>query len=59
MKRNERMKLLRTSNGYTQKQFAELLGVAVNTVQKWEQGVRSPDRRSKIALRKIFKVIEE
>jgi len=46
-------KKLRLKNGWTQKQFAELLGVSVRTVQNWDQGIRSPDRRSKIAIRKL------
>jgi len=30
----------RISSGLTQAQFAELLGISVRTLQKWEQGAR-------------------
>ena len=32
----------RISSGLTQAQFAELLGISVCTLQKWEQGAREP-----------------
>lgn len=46
-------KQIRIKNGWTQRQFAELIGVSVRTVQNWDQGIRSPDRRSKIAIEKL------
>ena len=49
-----KMKELRERNGYTQQQFADLLDVTINTVQKWEQGVSNPGRRSKKDLKEIF-----
>lgn len=48
------IKDIRLKNGWTQKQFAELLGVSVRTVQNWDQGIRSPDRRSRIAIEELM-----
>ena len=49
------LKKIRTDSGLTQAAFAEILGVSVRTVQDWEQGRRTPDRRSKIAIEKFLK----
>ena len=49
------IKKIRLDNGWTQKEFAELLGVSTRTVQNWDQGNRSPDRRSLIAIEKLLK----
>lgn len=38
------IKDLRQRLQLTQEQFAQLLGVSVQTVQRWEQGVRKPSR---------------
>ena len=50
------LKALRLSLGLTQEQFARLLGVTLNTVQKWEGGRRAP---SPLAVRGIQAVVEE
>ncbi len=39
----------------TQKELALKLGVTSQTVANWEQGISNPDRRSRIALRRIMK----
>lgn len=46
-----RIKSLRKINGYTQKEFADLLGVVQTTVANYENGIRIPDaeKLSKIA----------
>lgn len=54
-----KMKELRENNGYTQQQFADLLDVTINTVQKWEQGATKPGRRSQKDLRHAFPEIED
>lgn len=36
------IKELRTQHGLTQKQLAELIGVTVRTVERWEAGDRAP-----------------
>jgi DNA-binding transcriptional regulator YiaG len=35
---------VRTANGYTQRQFAELFGVTVRTVKRWESEGAALDR---------------
>ena len=37
-----KIKELRTSKHYTQEEFAEIIGVDVSTVCKWETAVRVP-----------------
>lgn len=54
-----KIKELREHYGYTQVQFAELLDVSLNTVQKWEQGTRFPGRRSKKDIKNLFPAVEE
>ena len=46
-------KALREAAGMTQEKFAEALGVSVWAVRDWENGRRSPDRRSRQALIKF------
>ena len=38
----EDIRIIRRNLGLTQQAFAELLGVALNTVQAWEQGINAP-----------------
>ena len=40
---SERITKLRKERGLTQKDFAEKLGVSIDSVRRWEQGKRSPD----------------
>lgn len=42
------IKSLRTKLGVTQKEFAELVGVSVNTVQNWESGGKIPKSKHPI-----------
>jgi putative transcriptional regulator len=42
---------IRMAMGLTQRQFANLLGVSVDTLQNWEQGRRQPSGPSAILLR--------
>lgn len=37
--------------GFSQKRFAELMGISVRTLQDWEQGRRSPSGAAKTLLR--------
>lgn len=42
---------LRTRFGLSQRQFAALLGISVDTLQNWEQGRRRPEGPAKVLLR--------
>ncbi|WP_238985453.1 helix-turn-helix domain-containing protein [Nitrosococcus halophilus] len=42
---------VRNRAGFTQTQFAALLGVSVRTLQEWEQGRRQPSGAAKTLLR--------
>lgn len=46
-----RFAALRKDFGLTQRELAELLGVARNTVARWEAGLVKPPRIAEIALR--------
>ena len=41
----------RNKSGLSQPQFAELLGISVRTLQKWEQGKREPSGAAKSLIR--------
>lgn len=41
----------RQTSGLSQAQFAELLGISVRTLQKWEQGEREPSGAAKSLIR--------
>lgn len=41
----------RNASGLSQAQFAELLGISVRTLQKWEQGEREPSGAAKSLIR--------
>ena len=42
---------LRAHFGLSQKQFAALLGISIDTLQNWEQGRRRPEGPAKVLLR--------
>lgn len=46
----------RKSNGYSQEEIAEKLGVSRQAVSKWERGESSPDTDNLIALAKLYNV---
>lgn len=39
---SEKLKLLRVSNGMTQKEFSQIIGVAQSSINYWENGQRVP-----------------
>jgi putative transcriptional regulator len=41
----------RNNSGLSQAQFAQLLGISVRTLQKWEQGEREPSGAAKSLIR--------
>jgi methanogenic corrinoid protein MtbC1 len=50
------IKSLRKLNGYTQKEFADLLGVGQATVSNYEKGIRVPDTEKLAKIASIFEV---
>ena len=47
------VRVIRCSLGLTQRAFADLLGVALNTVRAWEQGINEPNGASQHLIRLI------
>lgn len=47
---------LRKNEGYSQKELADRLNVAQNTVSNWENESREPDNKTLVKLSKIFSV---
>ncbi len=52
----ERLYKYRKTNGYSQEEIAEKLGVSRQAVSKWERGESSPDTDNLIALAKLYNV---
>lgn len=48
------IRVLRNEKGYSQKELAEMINVAQNTVSNWENGTREPDNATLIKLAKLF-----
>ncbi len=42
---------IRAELGMSQKRFAKLMGISVDTLQNWEQGRRTPDGPARVLLR--------
>ena len=55
----ERLKIVRTSNNLSQKEFAERLGVKAGTVTSYECGYRVPNESIVTAIAKEFNVNKE
>jgi transcriptional regulator with XRE-family HTH domain len=47
---------LRKSNGFSQEEFAEKIGVSRQTISKWELNESSPDLKQAKELSKLFKI---
>lgn len=52
----KRLTALRKQLGYSQKEFAQKIGVPSNTYNQWERGKRQPDIQTIIDLAKLFNV---
>lgn len=48
------MKAARRASGLTLRRYAEEIGVAVNTVKRWERGTREPTERRLIAIEQLL-----
>lgn len=56
MKLEEKLQLLRKQNGYSQEQLADKLGIARQTISKWETGQSVPELSGLIALSRLYGV---
>ena len=56
MKLEEKLQLLRKQNGYSQEQLADKLGIARQTISKWENGQAVPELNGLILLRELYGV---
>lgn len=52
----ERLRIIRTERGLSQRQIAEALGVSVNSISQYENGKRFPDEKTIVGLCEFFKV---
>lgn len=56
MKLEEKLQLLRKKNGYSQEQLADKLGIARQTISKWENGQAVPELNGLIVLSELYGV---
>ncbi|MCM1155357.1 MAG: DUF5680 domain-containing protein [Roseburia sp.] len=56
MKLEEKLQILRKQNGYSQEQLADRIGIARQTVSKWENGQAVPELHGLIELSKLYGV---
>lgn len=56
MKLEEKLQLLRKKNGYSQEQLADKLGLARQTISKWETGQAVPELSGLIQLSELYGV---
>jgi len=52
----KKIKHYRTINGYTQKEFAEKIGVSNVVMSRYESGTRNPDNDTQIKIADIFNI---
>lgn len=56
MRLEEKLRLLRKQNGYSQEKLADKLGITRQTVSKWENGQAIPELTGLIALSVLYGV---
>ena len=56
MKLEEKLQILRKKNGYSQEELAEKLGIARQTLSRWENGQAMPELTNLIQLSDLYKV---
>ena len=56
MEIKDKLQLLRKQNGYSQEQLADKLGIARQTLSKWENGQAVPELNSLISLSNLYGV---
>lgn len=54
MELKEKLQLLRKQNGYSQEQLADKLGIARQTLSKWENGQAVPELNNLISLSNLY-----
>ena len=54
MKLEEKLQLLRKQNGYSQEELAERIGIARQTISKWENGQAVPEINGLIRLSELY-----
>jgi len=56
MKLEEKLQMLRKKNGYSQEELADKIGIARQTVSKWENGQAIPELNGLILLSELYGV---
>lgn len=56
MKLEDKLQLLRKQNGYSQEQLADKIGIARQTISKWENGQAVPELNGLILLSELYGV---
>jgi transcriptional regulator with XRE-family HTH domain len=56
---NEKIKMLRTSKGWTQEKAADMCGAALKAYWDWEKGRRYPRRNNRKAIANAYGVTEK
>jgi len=56
MKLEEKLQMLRKNNGYSQEQLADKIGIARQTISKWENGQAIPELNGLILLSELYGV---
>ena len=54
MELKDKLQLLRKQNGYSQEQLADKLGIARQTLSKWENGQAVPELGNLISLSNLY-----
>ena len=54
MQLQDKLQLLRKQNGYSQEQLADKLGIARQTLSKWENGQAVPELNNLISLSNLY-----
>ena len=54
MELKDKLQLLRKQNGYSQEQLADKLGIARQTLSKWENGQAVPELSNLISLSNLY-----
>lgn len=56
MKLEEKLQMLRKAKGYSQEQLADEIGIARQTISKWENGQAVPELNGLILLSELYSI---